>query len=40
MTRPSAVATTILPLATAAEDVTGEAASGSQTFLPLARLSP
>jgi hypothetical protein len=40
MTRPSAVATTTLPLATAAEDVTGEAASGSQTFLPLARLSP
>jgi hypothetical protein len=37
MTWPSAVATTTLPLATAGEDVTGEAASYSQTFLRLAR---
>jgi hypothetical protein len=29
-----------VPLATAGEDVTGEAASYSQTFLPLARSSP
>jgi len=40
MTGPSAVATTPLPLATAGEDVTGEAAPYSQTFLPLARSSP
>ena len=40
MTWPSAVATTTLPLATAQEHVTGEAASYSQTFLPLARSSP
>src|SRR5712692_11495657 len=40
MTWPSAVATTTLPLATAGEAVTGEAASYSQTFLPLARSSP
>jgi hypothetical protein len=40
MTGPSAVATTTVPLATAREAVTGEAASYSQTFLPLARSSP
>jgi len=37
---PSAAATTTLPLATAGEDVTGEASSYSQTFLLLARSSP
>jgi DNA-binding transcriptional LysR family regulator len=40
MTWPSAVATTTLPLATAGEDVTSEAASYSQTLLPLARSKP
>src|ERR1700737_1714211 len=39
MTWPSAAATTTSPLATAGEEVTGEAASYSQTFLPRARSS-
>ena len=34
------MATTTLPLATAGEDATGEAASYPQTFLPLARTEP
>ena len=37
---PSAVATTTLPLATAGEDVTGEAASYSQTFLAAGEIEP
>jgi len=40
MTWPSAVATTTLPLATAGEDVTGEAASYSQTFLAAGEIEP
>jgi hypothetical protein len=40
MTWPSAVATTTLPLATAGEDVTGEAASYSQTFLAAGAIEP
>jgi len=38
--KPSAVATTTLPLATAGEDVTGEAASYSQDFLAAGEIEP
>jgi len=40
MTWPSAVATTTLPLATAGEDVTGEAASYFPDFLAAGEIEP